>query len=106
MKSTRPSVPGTVSRPRSSSQSPEAISALGELFVLLDGDCLVVKPVEPVRSEGAADRPGRLPLVSANPDYPTVASTTPATAQLRTTDTDLMIRLGRACHHRAQMRRA
>ena len=54
------------------------VPALGELFVLWDGDGLVVKRVEPVRAPGADADPGsesgaggaRLRLVSANPDYP------------------------------------
>ena len=40
--------------------------AMGELFVLWDGDGLVVKRVEKARDPG----PLRLRLVSANPDYP------------------------------------
>ncbi|MDE2914801.1 MAG: S24 family peptidase [Paracoccaceae bacterium] len=46
--------------------------ALGELFVLWDGDGLVVKRVEPVRSGGGAADSGRarLPLVSANAEFP------------------------------------
>ena len=47
------------------------VPALGELFVLWDGDGLVVKRVEPVRSDDEADPArARLRLVSANPDYP------------------------------------
>ena len=38
----------------------------GELFVLWDGDGLVVKRVEPVREPG----PPSLRLLSANPGYP------------------------------------
>ena len=40
------------------------VPALGELFVLWDGEGLVVKRVE--RERGAA----KLRLISANPDYP------------------------------------
>ena len=58
------------------------VPAIGELFVLWDGDGLVVKRVEPVREPGggperdAGHEPGpepdppRLRLLSANPDYP------------------------------------
>ena len=42
------------------------VPAAGELFVLWDGDGLVVKRVEPAREPGAA----KLRLLSANPDYP------------------------------------
>lgn len=42
------------------------VPAMGELFVLWDGDGLVVKRVEKARDPG----PLRLRLVSANPDYP------------------------------------
>ena len=42
------------------------VPATGELFVLFDGDGLVVKRIEPVHEPG---RP-RLRLISANPDYP------------------------------------
>ena len=46
--------------------------ALGELFVLWDGDGLVVKRVEPVRIDGGRADPARarLRLISANADYP------------------------------------
>ena len=50
------------------------VPAIGELFVLWDGDGLVVKRVEPVRASDAeplsGDGPPRLRLISANPDYP------------------------------------
>ena len=47
------------------------VPAPGELFVLWDGDGLVVKRVEPVRPGAAVDPTrARLRLVSANPDYP------------------------------------
>ena len=46
------------------------VPALGELFVLWDGDGLVVKRVEPVRDAGADPDRARLRLVSAHPDYP------------------------------------
>ena len=58
------------------------VPAIGELFVLWDGDGLVVKRVEPVRRQpddpGPGPDPGpdpdpgppRLRLISANPDYP------------------------------------
>ena len=42
------------------------VPAAGELFVLWDGDGLVVKRVEPVHEPG----PPMLRLLSANPDYP------------------------------------
>ena len=42
------------------------VPAAGELFVLWDGDGLVVKRVEPAREPGAA----KLRLLSANPAYP------------------------------------
>ena len=42
------------------------VPAAGELFVLWDGDGLVVKRVEPAREPG----PPKLRLLSANPDYP------------------------------------
>ena len=41
------------------------VPATGELFVLWDGNRLVVKRVETVREDGAP----RLRLISANPDY-------------------------------------
>ena len=40
------------------------VPATGEMFVLWDGNRLVVKRVEAVRGE-----PPRLRLISANPDY-------------------------------------
>ena len=48
------------------------VPALGELFVLWDGDGLVVKRIETVRgAPGEPDpEPPRLRLVSANPGYP------------------------------------
>ena len=42
------------------------VPAPGELFVLWDGDGLVVKRVEPAREPG----PPKLRFLSANPDYP------------------------------------
>ena len=42
------------------------VPGVGELFVLWDGDWLVVKRVEPAHEPG----PPRLRLLSANPDYP------------------------------------
>ena len=58
------------------------VPAIGELFVLWDGDGLVVKRVEPVRGpprdsghdpgddSGPDPDPPRLRLISANPEYP------------------------------------
>ncbi len=46
------------------------LPSTGETFVLWDGNGLVVKQVEAVQSHGAGeDKPPRLRLISANPDY-------------------------------------
>ncbi len=46
------------------------LAATGETFVLWDGNGLVVKHIEAVHGDaGNADRPPRLRLISANPDY-------------------------------------
>ena len=46
------------------------VPAPGELFVLWDGDGLVVKRVEPVREPPHKAKTPMLCLLSANPDYP------------------------------------
>ena len=50
----------------SSSTTARRVPAAGELFVLWDGDGLVVKRVEPAHEPGAP----KLRLLSANPAYP------------------------------------
>ena len=46
------------------------VPAIGELFVLWDGDGLVVKRIGPLQAPDAGTGPPRLRLLSANPDYP------------------------------------